>query len=835
MVKLLNDWVVALRLARRTARRTLGRTLLIAALVGLPVLAGSWFSVVHRGTHPRGELLARTVLGPSDARLTVPSAQTDVRRALPSGSHYARAKSINGDLELRGNGTALNVGLATGDFTNTLLGGTFRLDAGRMPAKASEVALSPVLADHLGLHPGSVLTAANGTKYQVVGIARTLDLPKARMVFATPALGDPAAQAEYLVDLPNGVDVTALAEKLSKQGITLESRASVIDPPAMPRGPVGGAAARVLIVGFGVLELMLLAGTAFAVVARRQTRELGLVTAVGGTSADVRRVVLAQGLYAGLLGAGGGLVIGVLIALAGKSWWEDATSTLITGWQIPWVQLLGVVAVGLVAGLGSALVPAIGAARRPPLAALAGRFNAVVAGVRLRRVALVLVASGLVLSVVGNLQLASALGTARQERAAADPAQISRVASASPTLPVAVVVAGITLVVAGLVWMLPALVGKVAGRFRTLPLSIRLALRDASRHRHRTGPVTAAIMIAVAGTTALAFAVVNQSAAKAQNYEPAGRIGDAVLRFDGDVPYSAELVDRVQSLLPVEHRYEVGTVVLKGTKATDGYVANGSVYSTGYSLTAVDPAYVARFLDWGRRAAAALRQGEVVVPLATLAHDGKVELARGDDIDGRQTFRYPAVVVPSPPKAGVLARSALISTDAARQLGTAGVDAVHFSLREEPSAAQLAAVARLLGHEDALQVEHGYQSPVRKASIGLLVAGLAATLLGVAMSVALSMSEGRADFATLAAVGAPPRLRRGLAAAQGWFLGQLGCLLGVAVGALYGFTAHSVVGSPTVVVPWAVIAGVAVLVPLFAGAVPYALTRSQLELVRRTD
>ncbi|HET6743295.1 MAG TPA: FtsX-like permease family protein, partial [Kribbella sp.] len=154
---------------------------------------------------------------------------------------------------------------------------------------------------------------------------------------------------------------------------------------------------------------------------------------------------------------------------------------------------------------------------------------------------------------------------------------------------------------------------------------------------------------------------------------------------------------------------------------------------------------------------------------------------------------------------------------------------------EQPSAAQLAAVAKLLGHEDELKVEHGYQSPVRKASIGLLVLGATATLLGVAMSVALSMSEGRADFATLAAVGAPPRLRRALAAAQGWFLGQLGCVLGLVVGALYGFTAHTVVGSPTVVVPWAVIAGIAVLVPIFAGVVPYVVTRSRLEMVRRAD
>ncbi|MFG1912838.1 FtsX-like permease family protein [Kribbella sp. NPDC048928] len=831
----IKHWVLALRLARRTARRTLGRTVLIAALVGLPVLAGSWFSVVHRATHPTGEVLARTVLGSADARLTVPSARTDVRRVLPSGSQYVRAQAPVGDIELRGAGADLTAALVTGDFTSALAAGTYRLDDGRMPVEPTEVALSPALADHLGLHSGGVLTAANGTAYRIVGIARTPDFATGREVFATPSVGDPDAQAEYLVDLPDGTDVDGLADKLSKQEMTLVSRAAVIDPPPTPRDPVGATAARVLVVGFAVLELVLLAGTAFAVVARRQTRELGLVTAVGGTTADVRRFVLAQGLYAGLLGTGGGLGIGVAAALLGKSWWENATSTLITQWQLPWLQLLGVVAIGLVAGLAAALIPAIGAAQRPPLAALAGRFTAVAGAVRLQRVALTLVAFGLVLSVVGNLQLAAALDTARAERSAADPTQLSRVASASPTLPVAVVVVGITLVVAGLVWMLPGLVGKVAGSVRNLPLSLRLALRDAARHRHRTGPVTAAIMIAVAGTTALAFAVVNESAAKAQNYEPAGRIGDAVLQFRGDIPYSPGLVDRVQNLLPAAHRYELSRVAFRTTKSEQGYTPGISVYSTGYSLLAVDPAYIARFGDWGQRAAAALQRGQVVVPLPTMLHDGQVKLAGGDDLDGRKAFLRPAAVVTSPPRIGLLPRSGLISTDAARRLGNVTVNEVHFSLREQPTAPQLSAVAKLLGHEDELKVEHGYQSPVRRASIGLLVLGATATLLGVAMSVALSMSEGRADFATLAAVGAPPRLRRALAAAQGWFLGQLGCVLGLVVGALYGFTAHTVVGSPTVVVPWAVLAGIAVLVPLFAGAVPYVVTRSRMEMVRRAD
>ncbi|HWD82597.1 MAG TPA: ABC transporter permease, partial [Kribbella sp.] len=214
----LNDWMPALRLARQAARRTLGRTVLIAALVGLPVLAGSWFSVVHRGTNPTGEVLARTELGSADARLTVPSGRTDVRQVLPRGSVYARATTLNGDLELRGSGADLTVGLVTGDFTS-LATGTYRLDQGRMPAKRDEVALSPTLAKHLDLRSGGVLTGADGTTYRVVGIARTLDMPNGRQVFALPVADE--TEAQYLVDLPPATDVEGLADRLSKQQMTL--------------------------------------------------------------------------------------------------------------------------------------------------------------------------------------------------------------------------------------------------------------------------------------------------------------------------------------------------------------------------------------------------------------------------------------------------------------------------------------------------------------------------------------------------------------------------------------------------------------------------------------
>ena len=77
-----------------------------------------------------------------------------------------------------------------------------------------------------------------------------------------------------------------------------------------------------LVGGIGLLEVVLLAGTAFAVGARRQTRELGLVAAGGGTGRHVRRIVLAQGLTLGALGAAGGVLAGSAIAIAARPLWE---------------------------------------------------------------------------------------------------------------------------------------------------------------------------------------------------------------------------------------------------------------------------------------------------------------------------------------------------------------------------------------------------------------------------------------------------------------------------------------------------------------------------------
>lgn len=902
-----SSWRTPLRIARRTARRSLGRTVLIATLIGLPVLAASWVAVMETTSNPRGEVLARQSMGTADASVTVtpyklvtlmrammdPStaayivdtgnataeqsrdpARVDVAALLPAGS------KVVPDPDSWTTAAGIKVGSAIGNYQvrgldarGPLATGTYRLDQGRMPTGPGEVALSPSMADHLGLRRDGSLTkdaaveTAAGKRYAVTGIARQPLTPSTKLIWTLP--GSPLAPAPhdsdlaYLVDLPDGADPLALQQQLAGKGIAVTPRAWVLDPPAFEGGgstysDVSAVAVAALVIGFGVLEIVLLAGTAFAVGARRQTRELGLVMAAGGTPRHVRRIVLAQGLFLGLIGTVAGVVLAIAAAVLGKSRWELWFDHLIDGWRFPVVVLAAIAAVGLLAGLAAAVVPAVTAARQQPVAALAGRFTVAKGNSRLRRPALVLLVLGVGSVLVGTTMLGTEF--ARLKREALENPNVYA-GGITPTTPIALVLTGITAVIAAMVWLLPNLVAKAAALGSRLPLSARLALRDAARHRHRTGPATAAIMMSVGGTVAIAFALVNSFAAESANYVPSAHDGDAVVRYDSyytdgvtrAVDYTPELVGRLDKVLPDRGHTDLAHVkagkpergsdyqpVLSVTAPADAACTDLNQCSAIYmQIVAVDPAFLESLGGHGPAAAEVLRAGKAAIPesfdraagKAGLIPDGKLVLRA--DTTNKEVGRVPAAKVTDLPRLRAFESAILISPDTARRLGDLDVFETHFDLTREPTADERAAAVSAVGVEQLFVVEHGYQSKAGTAFLALLSAATVVTLLGVAISVALSAAEGRADLATLAAVGAQPRRRRNLAAAQAWLLGQLGCVLGAFVGGLYGYTAHVAFDSPRFAIPWRELGGILVAVPLFAGLVAWLLTRSRLPMVRR--
>ncbi|MFC7501207.1 hypothetical protein ACFQRR_04075, partial [Nocardioides sp. GCM10030258] len=108
-------------------------------------------------------------------------------------------------------------------------------------------------------------------------------------------------------------------KELNRIGLLITSRAVLTDPPDST-GPDGVPAedgidditmtVLALVVAMVLLEVVLLAGPAFAVRAKAQAHTLALVAAAGGTPRQARRTVLASGVVIGSIGGVLGVVLG---------------------------------------------------------------------------------------------------------------------------------------------------------------------------------------------------------------------------------------------------------------------------------------------------------------------------------------------------------------------------------------------------------------------------------------------------------------------------------------------------------------------------------------------
>ena len=130
--------------------------------------------------------------------------------------------------------------------------------------------------------------------------------------------------------------------------------------------------------------------------------------------------------------------------------------------------------------------------------------------------------------------------------------------------------------------------------------------------------------------------------------------------------------------------------------------------------------------------------------------------------------------------------------------------------------------------------------PVGGSLTQLVLAGAAAAVaLGAtAIAVALAAVESRPDLATLAAVGAEPRARRGFTAAQAGIVAGLGTGVGTVAGLVLGVVLvlarpSGSESAPVLAVPWNSVALQLLGIPLLAVAVGWVAVRSDLPLTRR--
>ncbi|MEO6512029.1 MAG: FtsX-like permease family protein, partial [Nocardioides sp.] len=548
-------WKPALRIARRDALRSKGRSILVLVMIALPVLAVSAADVVYKTSDVNSTESLDRRLGAADARIVVqpgagrvfqvadpdqssmtsggrggsddaPTLET-IRRVL--GRDVPAVQRADGGVRIETDRGVADVGAAELDLSSPLVDGLYRLTEGTWPSGIHQVAVNGALSDK-GFGVGSTVTLREGGTLTVTAVAESTTNKSYPTVVGNPgSLGIASTDGSATWLIGGGPVSWADVRALNAVGVLVLSRQVVEHPPPdseLPSeltqydAPVDDTyiAALALVVVMALLEVVLLAGPAFAVGARRHSRTLALMAASGGTPRQARRVILAGGLVLGATAALLGVALGVALGWALLPVVQHYSDSWLGPFEVEPLHLLGVAAFGLLSAFLAAVVPAWLASRQDVVAVLAGRRGDRRPGYRSPVLGAILLGTGIAMSVAG--------------------------ARGGELL----IAAAAVVSVLGMILLVPVVVAVLARFSRRLPLVTRYAVRDAARHRTRTVPAVAAVAATVAGVVALGIANSSDALETERTYQPSMPTGTGwltVAEQDADYTSYVQTVARV--------------------------------------------------------------------------------------------------------------------------------------------------------------------------------------------------------------------------------------------------------------------------------------------------
>ncbi|WP_329202310.1 MULTISPECIES: ABC transporter permease [unclassified Streptomyces] len=910
-------------------------------MIALPIVGVSAVDLTWRSSALSVEQSLSRQIGAADAKLTKPSYDTalyqnpagdryepvggyrdydatkpkledvPVASVLPPGAQIVQ--DSHSGAKVRTTHGLLDTELREVDTASPLVEGLLTLKRGRMPSAAGEVIATDKFLEESGFFVGSELTPRGAARsYRIVGAYELPSALNTTQIIAPPrtllapldrALTGAGGQGlsvddSFLVKVGGDGFTWNMVRAANAKGLLALSRAANLHPPADSEVPLyaqqreedrdgdySGASTKAVeltvlatVVGLAMLEVCLLAGPAFAVGARRSARQLGLVGANGGDRRHIRAIVLSGGLVIGAASAVVGTALGVALTLGLRPVLEEYLGLRWGGFEVRPLELLAVALVAVLTGLLAAVVPAVTASRQTVLASLTGRRGVRRANRVLPLIGIVAVAAGAALALYGAV---SAMGTV-------------------------VVAGGSALAELGVVALTPTLVGLFGRAGRWLPLSPRLALRDAVRNRGRTAPAVAAVLAAVAGTVAVATYQHSTELQARHEYVAslpagAGMLTNAEDDRYKDVPAARQALAKEFSLAV---RADVDRVVV-GKPSCDAYSTEPGcgrleivmppenrcpLYESKNVMSELSMDQVrALRRDWrctdrqfmqprdtvvadeklltvlgvsDPGAVAALRSGQAVSFDRRNFKEGKVTMqvitddARGPGVPGAGDQPKDVKVFPvyqAPDSVTGYGIEIVLPPGAVKAagLGTAPFG-TYFTLADKPTGAQrqaLAAMIDRIGVDAPVRIEEGYQGRDSVEILALTIFAGLVTIGAAGIATGLAQADAEADLKTLAAVGAPPRVRRTLSGFQCGVVALMGVALGTAAGllpaaglrlterrALAGLITHS--GSDQAVyvpfaVPWETLGGLLILVPLGAAVLAALVTRSSGALARR--
>ena len=887
MTRWWSSWRLALRLAARDAMRAKARSVLVLVMITLPVLAVTTAAVLYATDSVNGKESLDRRLGTVAAASVTPVSRGRVEQGpdpedgigtsigkgrAPHAPTLADVHQVLGDRPTTTveQLTALvdtTAGRAVAkvyelDATDPLAHGLFRLTSGHWPTSPDEVVVNQSLLGR-GHTVGGTLRVgddadAKSVTVTIVGVAESSTLRTQPVIVAPPAAFDASlAQSDRDVSwLVGGSAVSwPQVQALNARGAAVLSREVVLHPPAGVESQFGGGSdteymtVLALVVAMVLIEVVLLAGPAFAVGARRQSRALALIAASGGAPRQSRRVVLASGVVLGAVGAVIGVAAGVAAARLGTPIVQQHSDTWIGPFDVPWTWIAGVAAFGVLSALLAAVVPAWIASRQDVVAVLAGRRG----DVRVSRTSPVI--GVLVLGIGAALAWYGAAGRGGE----------------------LVIAVSAIVCVLGMLFVVPVVVVGVARLARDLPLPLRFAVRDAARHRSRTVPAVAAVAATVAGVVALSISTSSDEQESRATYQAQLPHGTAMVTHDlNDVVDWPALQRRVEQYVPgadvtpvrgLDVTYPNGDWADVQIPGPVGWEFN-IIGTAGASVVVGTriPDFVDGISDADQAAAQKVLANDGAVLFGTEAQrseltngprqqpaDGVVRIKAGIVPSGKSRATYTRVSVPARfvdvgdrmmPVMAVVApatakRLHLKPVTAALYVSGATIDsAAEQNIREAANAA---------GSIMNTYVERGYVAPASVRAVRWILAllGLALMLGGTLTATYLSLADARPDLATLSAVGARLRVRRLVSGGYALSVAVVGALLGALVGCIPGiaisyplteeFSNSTGLTRHYLDIPWLQVVLVVVALPIAVALFVAATTRSRLPLTRRLD
>ncbi|MFZ3498986.1 FtsX-like permease family protein [Streptomyces sp. 5.8] len=947
MISSYHSWIAAIRIARRDAWRSKGRSALVLAMIALPIVGVSAVDVTVRSSELSAEQRVGRVLGTADAKVTSPHMDAALYQS-PDAQNYApvggfdkyqpstdrpdkaatapqfpagaqSVKDSKSHAKVRTRHGIMHAELREIDPASPLVKGLWTLERGRLPKAPGEVLATGAFLEESGYFLGSSVTPRESkSSYKIVGVYELPDSLHNSQLLALPgtllapldrdrkAAGgtglDP--QDEYLVKVGGeGFTWNMVKEANAKQHLLVESRVVLLDPPAdsevplyaqqpkdqwQPGATIGATELAIVstVVGLAMLEICLLAGPAFAVGARRSRRQLGLVGANGGDRRHIRAIVLSGGLVIGAAAAVVGTALGIALTVGLRPVLEETIGQRFGSFDVRPLELLGIGLLAVLTGLLAAIVPAVNASRQTVLASLTGRRGVRRANRVLPVIGLIAIAGGAAIALFGSV---SEMGST-------------------------VVAGGSAIAELGIVALTPTLVGLFGRAGRWLPLSPRLALRDAVRNRGRTAPAVAAVLAAVAGTVAVATYQHSREIQARHEYVAqlpydAGLIETNDYSAFRDVPAMRETltkelplavradVDRLavgkpgcapygddpecgqaEIVIPKEQRCPLYSAVdgpesfslAERKELQSDWRCQYDRFGVQYSLVVADEKLMSVLGVEDPGAAAALKAGKAVSfkkqnvredKVTVRLIKGRAEPAPGsapDELPVGQDKVFAAYQVPESVKGYGLAL--VLPPKAAKSAGIASVPfGSYFTLDGDASSEQrqrLDGSLDKLGLDTSVRIEKGYEGDDSLAMLVLTIFAGLVTIGAAGIATGLAQADAEGDLKTLAAVGAPPRVRRTLSGFQCGVVALMGVLLGSVAGLLpavglrlterraaadmvrngieSGYeAATSAVPYIPIAVPWTTLGGLLIVVPVGAALLAALVTRSSGALARR--